>query len=102
MSGEELLARSLTAHGGIEHWNKVEEVAFDLVTGGLATMWPSRSEAGHTPPSSVLSTVMSVVYAWRRGEGSCGERQADRCGGGPGSCVSKSIGSSECADELTS
>ncbi len=36
MSGDELLACSLDAHGSLERWQQLEKIGVDLVTGGLA------------------------------------------------------------------
>ena len=68
MSGEKALARSLTAHGGIERWDTVEEIAFDLVTGGLALLSHGQREL---ETRAVVSTreprvVLSPYRQWPR------------------------------------
>jgi hypothetical protein len=68
VSGKELLARSLTAHGGVERWDEVEEIAFDLVSGGLAMVSHGQRELR---TRAVVSTreprvVLSPYRQWFR------------------------------------
>jgi len=69
ISGEELLARCLTAHGGLERWRQITAIRVNVVTGGLALASRAQRELR---TEAVVSTgeprvVLSPFRRWPRG-----------------------------------